>query len=174
MNCQVIRMFGSWDDVIYLCGSTVSKKITNKSPTQQWIRRILRAEHSPIRVISFLVRFSDIPYWVSTHLVRHKVGIEHWVRSQREDKTGVSRSSLTQDALVDHVVLVNAQALITISRKRLCKKASPETRDAWIMLVNAIEEYAPDIAHACMPDCEYRGGCPEMVTCEKFNVGGNQ
>ena len=57
--------------------------------------------------------------------------IEHIVTTKRTDRTGVSRDELEQGSLVNHECDANAQALINISRKRLCHCASPETRKAW-------------------------------------------
>lgn len=54
-------------------------------PSDEWKRRILDAGHSPIRTLMFTVRM-EIPYYVSVHFVRHKVGVEHYVRSQRNDR----------------------------------------------------------------------------------------
>ena len=42
----------------------------------------------------------------------------------------------------------NAQAFINISRKRLCRCASPETRQAW-EIVNCLKEVDPTLAEKC-------------------------
>ena len=36
-----------------------------------WKVKLLKANHSPIRTLMFCFRLTDIPYWVSVHLVRH-------------------------------------------------------------------------------------------------------
>ena len=66
------------------------------------------------------------------HLVRHWLGFIPFVHSQREDRRQleVPRDELPQGALNDMDISINAQAMINVSRKRLCSKASPETRDA--------------------------------------------
>ena len=61
-------------------------------PTAAWKKKILLAEHSPIRLMQFAWKWSDLPYWVSVHIVRHKIGIEHFVSTQRTDRTGVDRT----------------------------------------------------------------------------------
>ena len=70
-------------------------------------------------------------------------------------------------------VAANAQSLINVSRKRLCSKASPETRDAWKKTKDAIKSIDPVMASKMVPNCIYRGFCPEHETCgyaytEKF------
>ena len=141
---------------------------SSKEPSDQWKGRILVAEHSPIRALMFKVTMKNIPYWVSVHLVRHKIGVEHFVTTQREDRTKdhTPRSKLPQDALVNHTMVINAQALITISRKRLCGKASKETRDVWFKVREAIRKVDQAVADSMLPECLYRGACPEMSPCK--------
>lgn len=57
----------------------------------------------------------------------------------------------------------NAQALINISRKRLCSCASKETREAWKQVVEKIREIDPVLADKLVPECLYRGFCPEFM-----------
>ena len=57
----------------------------------------------------------------------------------------------------------NAQALINISRKRLCSCASKETREAWTQVKEAIAEIDPIMASKMVPECLYRGFCPEFM-----------
>jgi hypothetical protein len=165
MTVEVIQRFGTWNDVRNAARTTIGKEDQESEPSDAWKRKILRAEHSPIRYLMFDVVFHDLPYWVSVHLVRHKHGIEHFVKTQRSDRTGIPRGSLLQSSPVEHRMLINSQALIFISRKRLCRKASPETRGAWLALINAIHDIDPIISSACVPDCIYRGGCHEMEPC---------
>ena len=65
----------------------------------------------------------------------------------------------------------NAQALINISRKRLCNCASKETREAWLQVKEAIRSIDPIMAEKMVPDCLYRGFCPEfMNSCGYVNT----
>ncbi len=98
-------------------------------------------------------------------MVRHKIGIEHWVSTQRSDRTGISRDELPQGALVNHACEADAQALINISRKRLCSCASKETREAWQLVREEIEKTEPELASCMVKECVYRGFCPEMFSC---------
>ena len=59
----------------------------------------------------------------------------------------------------------NAQSFINISRKRLCRCASPETRKAWELVIEFLKEVAPVLASKCAPECIYRGFCPEKRRC---------
>lgn len=154
----------NWQQVKDATMTTVGKS-TGKYPDSQWKIKLVRAEHSPIRKIFFSWRWAELPYWVSVHFVRHKIGIEHFVRTQRSDRTGEDRSAIPQGAFVTHECQANAQALINISRKRLCSCASPETRQAWQLVKDEVQKREPEIAHCMVRECVYRGYCPEMFGC---------
>lgn len=160
-----VKTYGSWRDVADLARVTVGLDPGAGEPTQIWKIRMLLAEHSPIRALNFNVLLSGIKSWVSVHLVRHKYGVEHYVRTQRSDRTGVDRGRLPQGSLVDHAIHANAQAIINISRKRLCAQASEETRAAWRDAVDQIATVSPELAAVCVPDCIYRGWCYEIKPC---------
>ena len=156
-----------WAEVYDLALETMGKEPRGVEPTSAWKRKILRTEHSPIRALTFKVRLVGVPYWVSVHLVRHKFGVEHYVSTQRTDRTGEARDKKPQDAPVNHTMWLNAEAVIAISRKRLCGKASPETRAAWQAVVDGLRRIGEvELADACVPECVHQGGvCPEFTTC---------
>lgn len=158
----------NWSDVRDAARATMWRLPDGKEPTSEWKRKILLARHSPIEALIFKVTMKDIPYWVSVHLVRHKVGITHWVSSQRDDRheNEVPRAEMPQGALVTHTMQINAQALIAVSRKRLCCQASTETRQVWAAVKKTMESLDPDMAWAMRPECDWCGGhCPEMKGC---------
>ena len=69
-------------------------------------------------------------------------------------------------APTDLMCLINAEAIINMSRKRLCTKASKETREIWQKVCELIEECDPDLYQYLVPQCVYRGGiCPESKCC---------
>ena len=164
MKAEILNHVDNWQAVKNAAMNTIGKE-GGKYPSSGWKRKILLAEHSPIRRLTFTIRMEDLPYWVSVHLVRHKIGVEHWVRTQRTDRTGVDRSSLPQDAPVEHTIEINAQALINISRRRLCHQAAPETRQAWKAVLNTLSEKEPELRSVCVRECIYRGYCPEIKPC---------
>lgn len=165
MTVENMKVKGTWEDVKNSARNTVSKPPKEGEPSSEWKHKILLAEHSPIRQLCFDWVWKDLPYWVSVHFVRHKYGVEHFVSTQRSDRTGVNRNEKNQDAPVSHECMANAQALISMSRKRLCGQAAKETRDAWIAVRNEILKIDPDVAHAMVPECVYRGFCPEFKSC---------
>ena len=164
MRVELIDYQDNWQAVKDAAMGTIGRD-AGKYPTSDWKRKILLAEHSPIRLLEFTFVIHDLPYYVSVHLARHWLGIVHFVSTQRTDRTGIDRTKKPQDAPVMHRIRVNAQALINISRKRLCNAASPETRKAWGLVIDALREKEPEIASVCVEECVYRGFCPEMKSC---------
>lgn len=135
-------------------------------PPLEWKKKMLTCEHSPIRTLMFTV-VMEVPYWVSVHYVRHKYGVEHFVRSQRTDRTGEDRNEKRQDEMVTHIMDINAQELIFMARRRLCNLASPETREVMEEIVRQVVEACPEFEGVLVKNCVYRGRCPEMRGCGK-------
>lgn len=160
-----IKSSNNWAEVLDLARSTANKEELGKEPTSKWKIRILMAEHSPIRALTFTWTWEGIKYWASQHLTRHKFGIEHFVSTQRSDRTGVNRDELPQSALVNHSCTANAQAIINISKVRLCKKASPETRQAWKDMLFNLKDIEPELTELCVPMCVSKGFCTEFESC---------
>ena len=159
-----------WPEVKQAARTTIGKDGEGAYPSDSWKKTILLAEHSPIRKIRFSWRWKDLKSWVSVHFVRHKFGIEHWVSTQRSDRTGNDRDSSRQDTPVIHECEANAQALIFISRRRLCRQASPETRAAWQEVKADVQKCDPILASVMVPVCIYRGFCPEFRSCGYVNT----
>jgi hypothetical protein len=165
MNVIFKGVLGTWRQVADAANTTINKEEGIKEPSSNWKRRMLLSEHSPIRQLQLKWKWHDLLYWVSVHIVRHKFGIEHWVRTQRTDRTNIDRNDLPQGSLVEHECQANPQAIINISRKRLCFQASPETREAWKAVLESFKDTEPELYRCCVPDCIYRGHCFEFKTC---------
>ncbi len=148
-------------------------RMTTRSEKQSTVslESIYRCEHSPIRTQLFWIEMFDIPTYVSVHFVRHKVGVEHFVQSNRTDRGG--SDDLTRMAPVNHGMLVNAQALIQMARKRLCHKADERTREVMREVRKAVGLVDPELIPFMVPECVYRNGlCPELKPCGKTQVRG--
>lgn len=178
-----------WIRVVNAARRTWGKAPIDREPSNKFKREILLAEHSPIRLLEYDFTIENIRQWVIVHLVRHHEGCEKFVHTQRQDineeiermtKTIIDiferegllrdgwreRDYLFQGEGNDMDMTCNAQAFINISRKRLCKGCpSPETRMAWEIVINKLEEIDPILAEKCVPECVYRGFCPERKRC---------
>lgn len=156
----------SWKRALNAARRTIGKSQLGKEPTDSWKAKILLAEHSPIRLVEYDWTWEKIKQWVTAHLVRHHEGCEKFVHSQRGDRRElpIERDKMPQGAVNDMDMTANAQALINISRKRLCSCASPETRKAWNQVKEEIRKIDPILADKMVPECLYRGFCPEWMS----------
>lgn len=178
-----------WIRVVNAARRTWGKDPINHEPSVKFKKEILLAEHSPIRLLEYDFTIENIRQWVTVHLVRHHEGCEKFVHTQREDinseierlteevinileEEGLlrygwgKRDYLFQGQPNDMDMTCNAQAFINISRKRLCFGCpSPETRMAWEIVIDALREVDPVLAEKCVPECVYRGFCPENRRC---------
>lgn len=133
--------------------------------TDEWKHRMLRAGHSPIRTLPFTIQMI-VPYYVSTHFVRHKLGVEHYVSTQRNDRqSAYDRAHAPQSMLVMHIMDINAQALMNMAQMRLCGKADYVTRETMNAVCDAVTKTNPEFGPFLMPKCVVRGGCNEFEPC---------
>lgn len=127
---------------------------------------IYNCEHSPIRSQMFVVKMEGIPSYVSVHLVRHKIGVEHFVQTMRDDRG--AKEVADRNTPVNHTMILNAQTLINMAKKRLCYKASDKTREVFNLIVDAVAVVDEDLPKFLEPECIYRGGfCHEPKMCGK-------
>lgn len=166
MNIEIKRIT-SWERVLNACRMTVNKKYLAKEPSDEFKKALIRSEHSPLRMLEYDITIHDVPYWVHAELCRHHIGVEKFVTTSRPDRVpgGKSRHELPQDALVSMTLSMNAQAIINVSKLRLCCQAAPETRRVWVSVIDKLYEVEPILANACVPSCVYRGHCPEITPC---------
>lgn len=164
VTCELVS---GWEWAKRAALKTMGLKPKTKQPTDNWKAKMLLAEHSPIRNVTYYISFTNIRQWVTVHLVRHWLNFVPFVHSQREDRRVLdcSRDELPQGSLNDMDVMANAQALINVSRKRLCGRASKETREAWTAAKAAVRKVDPIMADKMVPNCVYRGFCPELECC---------
>lgn len=67
MQVEIKARYGSWRAVADAARTTVGKEAGEGEPSSTWKRKILLAEHSPIRLLSFHWKWTDMPWWVQTH-----------------------------------------------------------------------------------------------------------
>lgn len=153
-----------WKRCLLMARATQGRFSAPNEPTDEWKKKILRSEHSPIRTLMFTILMRDIPYCNSVHFVRHKYGVEHYVQSQRKNE---ERGAERQDVPVTHIMDINAQELIFMARKRLCYKADAETRAIMADICWKIIGIEPVWKTVLLPAC----GCDE-ANCREFKPCG--
>ena len=165
-----------WMKIKSACMTTISKQAGSKEPNEEWKKKLLMCQHSPLRRGTISWKWEEIPYCISTHFVRHHEGVEKWIGTSRADRTEIKdRSERTQMDMVPMEMEANIQALINISERRLCTCADPLTIKYWKGVLEAVREFDEDIYWACVPQCIRMGACPEAFSpCgffEKFAEG---
>ena len=165
MKIEITRVT-DWQRVVDAARFTQGKKSLGRYPSDEFKKQMILSEHSPLRELEFDIKMYGIPYWVSNHFVRH-VHAQPFVSTSRPDITGskVSRHDMRQDDLANLQLSLNAQEIINISKLRLCNKASKETREVWYKVIDELVQIEPYLASACVPQCVYRGFCPEPNSC---------
>ncbi len=146
--------------------NTVNKKYDDgKDLTEELFRRYIISEHSPIRGVELRITLHDIPYPNSVHFARHVHSIPY-VTTNRPDRTGKERDV---NALCTHMMDINLQGLIDMARKRLCFGKVDKVSYGFMKaikdeLIN-MGGYYKVIGECLVPNCVYRGGCPEFKGC---------
>lgn len=148
--------------------NTVGKK-SLKAPTEEWKKRLLEAEHSPIRELWFGFRIWA-PYYSIMQFCRHHEGVNHYVQSQRNDRQdNYDRTKAPQGEMISYVMSVNAAELIFIAHRRLCFEADQVTREVMQKICEQAISVCPALKGLLVPLCIYRNNkCTEMFPCGKF------
>jgi len=166
MNVVVTKVT-SWTDVLNAARFTQRKKLLDKEPSDKFKKQMVRAEHSPLRALMFYIDFYDIPYFVAMHFRTHKLVHLPLVSTSRPDIDGNQkpRNEQLKTDKVNMRLMLDAQEIIAISKVRLCNKAEFATRIAWIDAIQELKKIEPILAAACVPNCVYKGLCPEINPC---------
>lgn len=161
-----VKKITSWADVLDAANFTRNKKEQHKEPSEAFKKAMIKAEHSPLRCLLFAINFYDIPYYVSVHLCRH-IHAQPFVSTSRPDivSNAKPRSEQLKSDPVNMKLFLNAQEIINISKARLCNRAETETRLIWLQAIRKLNDIEPVLANACVPNCIYRGFCPEINSC---------
>ena len=141
-------------------------------PSSELVRKVLRARHSPIRVLNFAFLIEGIPSNISTHLARHCHALPY-ISSLRNDRQDVmDGDSAPRNTPVDMIFVMNAEELMIVANKRLCNKASEKTREVVQMMCNEVLKVMPEFEGLLVPMCQYHGGvCHEIDGCGRCVQG---
>jgi len=162
------RIISDWDNALSAARFTVGKDTPKgKIPSFDWKMEMCRAEHSPIREVTYRIECHDVPRRAMSHLVRHFMGINKYVHTSRPD-----RNKNANPDTVNMAFTINAQAVIQISRERLCNTAWYETIEVWKAILSAINDIDPSVIAWCEPRCVLIGACPEPKCCGYIKTHG--
>jgi hypothetical protein len=57
----------SWKRALNAARRTIGKEPIDKEPSKNWEASVLLAEHSPIKLVEYLISFKDLRQWVGVH-----------------------------------------------------------------------------------------------------------
>lgn len=165
MKIEITRVT-SWTEVLNSARFTWRKSLRSGEPSVKWKKKIIKAEHSPLRCLMFNIDMYNIPSYTAGHFVRH-VHAQPFISTSRPDTDGhqIPRDKQKKSDLVNCRLFLNAEEIINISRKRLCSKAELPTRQVWQSVLKELRKIEPELVNACVPNCIYRGFCPEIKSC---------
>ena len=161
-----IKRVTNWSEALNSARFTQRKGEINGEPSITWKKKLIKAEHSPLRCVMYNIDMYDIPRFASDQYVRHKHA-QPFVSTGRSDvlKENLPRSEQRMTDLYNTRLFLSAEEIINISRKRLCNKAEAPTRMIWEAVLEELKKIDPELVNACIPNCIYRGFCPEIKSC---------
>lgn len=70
-------------------------------------------------------------------------------------------------APVDMIWYMNAEELLTVASKRLCRKADPATQEIVKKMRTLVLDHCPEFRGLMAPPCAFMDECPEMEPCNE-------
>lgn len=136
----------------------------NKELWQPNMNKYYKSVHSVIRTQIFKILMLDIPSFVSTHFVRHSAVWQlHFVKTNRDDRNWDKEANRLTP--VNHWMILNAEHLIDMSKKRLCWKSHKNTIQVMEKIKNRISEIDKPLADNMLANCVHQWRCPEFSSC---------
>jgi len=145
MRVRDVSAKGSWHSVAEDHGVSI-----DKSDEFQWRRRVLLREYRCVNSIN-IMRFEWT--WSNT-----EADVVSAVRDLGVELTGVSRDG-------DYRCRATPWSTMNASRRLLCTLADQRQASAWRGLLDALRGVDESTVAACVPECVYRGFCPERDPC---------
>lgn len=62
-----VRQETPWKRALNAARRTIGKDEIDKEPSNNWKAKVLLAEHSPIKLVEYLISFKDLRQWVGVH-----------------------------------------------------------------------------------------------------------
>lgn len=165
MKTQFNWIGDDWKRIKNHCRTTDNKDFTENEATENFKKKLLISEHTPIRLLEYDWSWKSIFYWLSTEWSRHR--FEKFISSQRDDRLidETPRGEKPQNALVNFDGYANQQNLIDAWRKRLCFMATKEARELAEDFKEELHNTNAVESDVLVPNCIYRWGCPEFNCC---------
>ena len=154
--------------------STTGRDMYKKTlPKLETWYTMLVSPHSSARSVNYRFYVEDIPYYAHVYLIRHHVGFQPHVLSQRDDegkRETTERDEKPQNVPISMLFDVNSSALMQIAQRRLCYKSHRIVQEVLekikCSLIYTGDSYDKVLGKLLMRPCSfYKGYCPEPKPC---------
>ena len=163
---MIIERITNWNEAVNSARTTVRKKYITKDPSYEFKKKLVIAEHSPLRTIIYRLYDDTCDRRVALHLIRHINGTIPFLGTTRDDIVGENNKNG-----ITFTFYFNFQSLINMSKERLCFRAASYTRNYMLEIIEHIKELDGDLlTNVLVPKCIYRGFCPESNCCGFVNT----
>jgi len=162
-----------------LRATTGKKQTTLKKPSLELWSKLLRTAggvpHSPMRAVEYRFYFNEIPSHNTVHFIRHHVGVQPYVKSQRDDRNAgwsVPRKDKPQGEPISMMFDINVNSLLDMAKARLCNQADKDTKAIMKQMRRCLEngdEYDKEVAYYMRPPCKWYKQCFEFEPCGRLN-----
>lgn len=156
--------FGTNRQVADRARTTIGLAPGDKEVTDAYMRKLYLSEHSPIRLQSYIIRVEGVPTFIATHFVRHNIGVTPFIQSMRDDRAEYDEIPNRETPVIMELHL-NTQAIINISRKRLCHCSHIRTIKVWEAILEELKTVNDTLVSCCVKNCVYQGHCYEYKSC---------
>ena len=147
------------------------RKEAHEEAKRYFLQKLIE-EHSTVEWIHFRIIDEDNRGDIASHITRHSKGLPRFVvQSSRPDWNKGAKRKPLDETFIKFGSLWNPLAFINMCRQRLCNRASEIDR-AWLRVVldvmkNSNDPFFEALEMCCVPNCVYRGYCPEQKSCGK-------
>ena len=152
-----------WVRALNAARRTVGKepKPLDYEPSDKWKRMALMAEHSPIKLVEYCISFKDLRQWVGVHLLRHEHVIPQ-IHTQRGDRRDIIKEYPYIQKALDELA---SEIKDNTNPRDFVRQGELNDQDFYVNAQTLKENVDPIIADFLVPNCIYRGFCPEVNSC---------
>lgn len=156
----------------------VASQLVRSHVGVQWYQRSKRTDRGgedfKIECHDFGQTLDTLAEQIDTELTEEKAESLRNALGDLETEVKSYSNRFDRYAPTDLFGIMNAEAIINMSRKRLCKKASKETREAWTEVLLELNKVDTELVKHCIPQCIQCGYCPEPKGCGYIKtISGN-
>lgn len=152
-----LHSYDGWDKALHAARVTQNPNTewTGEFPSEQWKKRLLYSEHSPLREPRVYLTV-EMYNKSQNHLVRHSTGMMWYISTLRTDLKNSNDVEVHRLTERTAVLSINLAGLLQMARTRLCFKTEEATRKVMKSIVDTVVDADPTLfmeGNMFYPDC---------------------